>query len=137
MSRLLDLTCSFVLFSCPRVQIGGLAMDPITDLFLTMQVASVVHARLEATAPWGLTREATLHSRTVKDRTPAAISPQQLAHFGMVTRGHCWLTVEGIPDAIPLAGGDCFLLAPETSYTLRDHPRTRPHSFCEVVPKDG
>ncbi|PYX36936.1 MAG: AraC family transcriptional regulator, partial [Acidobacteria bacterium] len=33
-------------------------MDPITDLFNTMHVASVVHARLEATAPWGLMREA-------------------------------------------------------------------------------
>ena len=33
-------------------------MDPITDLFLTTQVASVVHARLEATAPWDLKREA-------------------------------------------------------------------------------
>ena len=33
-------------------------MDPITDLFLTTQVASVVHARLEATAPWGLKRDA-------------------------------------------------------------------------------
>jgi hypothetical protein len=31
-------------------------MDPITDLFLTTQGASVVHARLEATAPWGLKR---------------------------------------------------------------------------------
>ena len=26
-------------------------MDPITDLFHTMHVTSVVHARLEATAP--------------------------------------------------------------------------------------
>ena len=33
-------------------------MDPISDLFRTMHVASVVHARLEATAPWGLMREA-------------------------------------------------------------------------------
>ena len=33
-------------------------MDPITDLFHTMHIASVVHARLEATAPWGLTHEA-------------------------------------------------------------------------------
>jgi hypothetical protein len=33
-------------------------LDPITDLFSTMHVASVVQARLEATAPWGLIREA-------------------------------------------------------------------------------
>jgi len=44
---------------------------------------------------------------------------------------------ESIPKAVPLAGGDCFLLAPGTSYTLRDHPRTRPRSFCEVAPRAG
>ena len=33
-------------------------MDPFTDIFKTMRVASVVHARMEATAPWGLMREA-------------------------------------------------------------------------------
>jgi len=40
-------------FPCPAVQTGRTMMDPITDLFLTTQVASVVHARLEATAPVG------------------------------------------------------------------------------------
>ncbi len=111
-------------------------MDPITDLFLTTQVASVVHARLEASAPWGLKREANAAEGTIQDSAQPAISPLQLAHFGMVTRGHCWLSVDGIPEAMPLAGGDCFLLAPGSSYTLRDNPRTRARSFCEVAPRD-
>jgi AraC-like DNA-binding protein len=112
-------------------------MDPITDLFLTTQVASVVHARLEATAPWGLKRETHVAEGTAKHSAQPAISPLQLAHFGMVTRGHCWLSIDGIPDAMPLDGGDCFLLAPGSSYTLRDNPRTRARSFCEVAPRDG
>src|ERR1700676_1579112 len=111
-------------------------MDPITDLFLTTQVASVVHARLEATAPWGLKREAHADEGVAKNSAKLAISPLQLAHFGMVSRGSCWLSVDGIPDAMPLAGGDCFLLAPGSSYTLRDNPRTRARSFCEVAPRD-
>ncbi len=111
-------------------------MDPITDLFLTTQVASVVHARLEATAPWGLKREANAVDGAEKDMPHPAISPSQLAHFAMVTRGHCWLSVEGIADPMPLAGGDCFLLPPGSSYTLRDNPRTRPRSFCEVAPRN-
>jgi Cupin len=111
-------------------------MDPITDLFLTTQVASVVHARLEATAPWGLKTEANAAGGIAKDPARPAISPSQLAHFGMVSRGQCWLSVEGIPDAMPLAGGDCFLLAPGSSYTLRDDPRTQPRSFCEVAPRE-
>src|SRR5260221_8328970 len=55
----------------------------------------------------------------------------------MLSRGNCWLSVEGIPDPIPLAGGDCFLLAPGSAYTLRDSPHTRARSFCEVAPKNG
>jgi AraC-like DNA-binding protein len=64
------------------------------------------------------------------------ISPLQLAHFGMVSRGNCWLAVGGMRDPIPLTGGDCFLLAPGISYSLRDNPRSRTKSFCEVAPKE-
>ncbi len=54
----------------------------------------------------------------------------------MLSRGNCWLSVEGIPDPIPLAGGDCFLLARDTSIVMRDSPRTRPKStFREIAAK--
>ena len=54
----------------------------------------------------------------------------------MLSRGNCWLSVEGIPDPIPLTGGDCFLLAKGTSIVLRDSPRTRPRStFREIGAK--
>jgi AraC-like DNA-binding protein len=108
-------------------------LDPITDIFKTMHVAAVVHSRLEATAPWGLMRGAEIEEKV----TPSGkkVSPSELAHFGMVSRGNCWLSVDGIPDPIPLTGGDCFLLAPRSSFILRDHPRTRPKTFCEVAPK--
>jgi hypothetical protein len=108
-------------------------LDPLTDLFNTMHVASVVHARLEATAPWGLMREA----EEAKEAVPALKnSPSLLAHFGIVSRGNCWLSVKGMPDPIPLTGGDCVLLAPASSYALRDNPRTRARSFCEVAPRN-
>ena len=110
-------------------------MDPITDVFKTMHVASVVHARLEATAPWGLMREAEVGKEAAPHSAASENSPSQFAHFGMVSRGNCWLSVEGIPDPLPLTGGDCFLLAPGSAYALRDNPRTRAHSFCEVAPK--
>ena len=114
-------------------------MDPITDLFQTMQIVGVVQGRLEATAPWGLKREADVSDEALRDMHSAesATSPFLFAHFGMLSRGNCWLSVEGIPDPIPLAGGDCFLLAPGSAYTLRDNPRTRARSFCEVAPRNG
>ncbi len=52
----------------------------------------------------------------------------------MLSRGNCWLSVEGIPEPIPLTGGDCFLLARGTSIILRDSLRTRPRwSFREIA----
>ena len=110
-------------------------MDPITDIFRTLQIAAVVHSRLEATAPWGLTRAAREPEKT--DSAGHRIAPSELAHFGMVSRGNCWLSVEGIADPMPLTGGDCFLLAPGSAYTLSDDPGTRARSFCEVARQDG
>jgi AraC-like DNA-binding protein len=105
-------------------------LDPITDVFETLQVANVVHGRLDATAPWGLRRDGSAGDGS-------ASSPFQFAHFGMISRGSCWLSVEGIPEAMPLAGGDCFLLAPGSSYALRDSPSTPARNLCEIKPLDG
>src|SRR5258708_27318892 len=110
-------------------------MDPISDVFKTMHVASVVHSRLEATAPWGLMRAAGDGNDSAAHSATAENSPSQLAHFGMVSRGNCWLSVGAMPDPLPLTGGDCFLLAPGSTYARRDDPRTRARSFCEAAPK--
>ncbi|HTX40183.1 MAG TPA: AraC family transcriptional regulator [Acidobacteriaceae bacterium] len=107
-------------------------MDPITDIFRTMHVTAFGHHRLEATAPWGLTGG----GRTEEKVAPSGKNtpPADLAHFAMLARGNCWLSVEGIPEPIPLTGGDCILLARETSIVLRDSLRTRPRSsFREVA----
>jgi AraC-like DNA-binding protein len=110
-------------------------VDPISDVFKTMHVASVVHSRLEATAPWGLMHAAEAGNGAALHSPAADNSPSQLAHFGMVSRGNCWLSVGGISDPLPLTGGDCFLLAPGSTYALRDDPRTPTHSYCEAAPK--
>jgi AraC-like DNA-binding protein len=96
-----------------------------------MHVTAFGLHRLEATAPWGLVQE----KQTEEKVTPSdkKISPTDLAHFAMISRGNCWLSVEGIPEPIPLTGGDCFLLARGTSIVLRDSARTRPRwSFREI-----
>jgi len=61
-------------------------LDPITDLFQTMQIVGVVHARLEATAPWGLKRAADVaqENATGKHSAESASLLFQFAHFGMV-----------------------------------------------------
>ena len=87
--------------------------------------------KLEATAPWGVIQEKQTEKKVT--RSGKQMAPTDLAHFAMLSRGNCWLSVEGIPDPIPLTGGDCFLLARGTSIILRDSPRTRPKwSFHEI-----
>lgn len=105
-------------------------MDPIIDIFKTMHVTAFGLHRLEATAPWGVTQE----TQTKEKITPHGngTSPTDLAHFAMLSRGNCWLSVEGIAEPIPLTGGDCFLLAKGTAIVLRDSPQTRPRSLSEI-----
>src|SRR3984893_7400832 len=106
-------------------------LDPITDIFRTMHVAAFGLHRLEATAPWGVKQE----NKAEESVTPSRkkMPPTDLAHFAMLSRGNCWLSVEGIAEPMPLTGGDCFLLAKGTSIVLRDSPRTRPKwSFREI-----
>ena len=107
-------------------------LDPITDIFRTMHVTAFGQHRLEATAPWGLIggKESEENVRP-SDRK---VAPTDLAHFAMLSRGNCWLSVEGLPEPVPLTGGDCFLLARDTSIVMRDSPRTRPRSsFREIA----
>jgi AraC-like DNA-binding protein len=109
-------------------------LDPITDIFRTLHVTAFGQHRLEATAPWGLIQEGQTDEKVIL--SDKKISPTDLAHFAMLSRGNCWLSVEGIPEPIPLTGGDCILLARGTSIVLRDSPRTRPRSsFREIAAK--
>jgi AraC-like DNA-binding protein len=96
-----------------------------------MHVSAFGLHRLEATAPWGVKQENQAEEKIAPSSKKT--SATDLAHFAMLSRGNCWLSVEGIAEPIPLTGGDCFLLAPGTSIVLRDSPRTRPRwSFREI-----
>jgi AraC-like DNA-binding protein len=107
-------------------------LDPITDIFRTMHVTAFGLHRLEATAPWGLKQDNQAEDK-VTSSGKKVVPPLDLAHFAMLSRGNCWLSVEGIAEPIPLTGGDGFLLAKGTSIVLRDSPRTRPRwSFREI-----
>lgn len=95
-------------------------MDPIADIVRTLRVIAFGQHRLEATAPWGL-----IGGKDTEEQVSSSgrkIPPPDLAHFAMLSRGSCWLSVEGISDPIPLTGGDCFLLARDTAIAMRGSP---------------
>lgn len=81
-------------------------MDPVEDVFIALQVESVMYGRLDASAPWGIG------------------FPPGHASFGMLLRGHCWLTIDELEGPVSLAGGDCFLLPRGVSYSLRDDEKS-------------
>src|ERR1039457_4432264 len=133
-SLAVDENCSGVLIFCPFVQKREAKLDPITDIFRTMHVTAFGLHRLEATAPWGVIQEKQNEEKVT--HSDKKMLPTDLAHFAMLSRGNCWLSVQGIPEPIPLTGGDCFLLAKGTSIVLRDSPRTRPKwTFSEIGAK--
>ena len=90
-------------------------MDPLSEIFVGMRVQGAVYARLNLTAPFGVSIEAYSH-----------------AHLGVVARGNCWLSLEGASEPIPLTGGDCWLLARGDAHTLRDSPKTPAQPYAEV-----
>lgn len=82
-------------------------MDPLDEMFSAMRVENAMYARLEGTAPWGL-------STRRGDDT---------ARFGLVLVGSAWLTLDdgAIGESpIALAPGDSFVIPHGLAYTLRD-----------------
>lgn len=90
-------------------------MDVLTDVLEALHLKSLIYGRLELTAPWGLRMDG--------------------GHCGffVVTRGTCWLEVDGVEEPLQLAGGDFVLLPKAQEHTLKDAPRTRALPVAEVL----
>lgn len=96
-------------------------MDLFDEIFSAMRVESALYGRLAASAPWGVDFMA-----------------EPRARFGMVVRGSCWLKADELDRPMALTAGDCYIVAPDIRFSLRDHPRS-PTSPCGEVfhDKDG
>src|SRR5262245_60879641 len=89
-------------------------MDVLTDVLESVHVRSLIFGRLEFTAPWGLRMDG------------------GHASFYVITRGACWLEVEGQDRALSLAGGDFVLLPNAPPHVIRDSRTTPPLPKAEV-----
>ena len=69
-------------------------MDPLSDVLSLLKPRNYLSAGLEAGGDWSI-----------------QFPDQQAAiKCGAVVSGQCWLSVEGVTDAVRLETGDCFLL---------------------------
>jgi hypothetical protein len=69
-------------------------MDPLSDVLSLLKPRSYMSAGLDAGGKWSI-------------QFP---DQQEGIKCGAVVSGQCWLSVEGVPDAVHLKTGDCFLL---------------------------
>jgi len=91
-------------------------MDVLSDVLDTVRVENGLLFQTEMTAPWGI----------------RAGSREQLA-FHVVSRGRCWLSVEGLEAPIAVETGDVVVLAPWRDHTLRDAPDTPARDIEDLV----
>ncbi|MBF8188320.1 AraC family transcriptional regulator [Nonomuraea sp. K274] len=83
--------------------------DPLEDVLTLVGTTSHLSVGLVAGGRWAVSFE-----------------PPLGVKFNAVRRGHCVLTVDGVPEPIELAEGDCFLLTQPRAFTLASEVGVRP-----------
>jgi len=92
-------------------------MDPLSEVFSSLRIDKATYTRLEATAPWGFRSH---------DGESAGVS------FVLVLRGTGFLKMKNQSAAIPLAGGDVFIMLADEPYSLADNPESKIIDCSEV-----
>ncbi|SES72280.1 AraC family transcriptional regulator [Nonomuraea wenchangensis] len=83
--------------------------DPLEEVLTLVGTTSRLSVGLAAGGEWAL-----------------AFDPPEGVKFNAIRRGRCLLTVEGVPEPIELAEGDCFLLVQPRAFTLAGGADVRP-----------
>src|ERR1043165_8264443 len=91
-------------------------MDVLTDVMQMVRLRSHIYGRVELTAPWGMRCE-----------------PSENSGFFVVSRGGCWLELDGLDGPIPLAGGDFVFFPKGGGHILRDAPTTSVVPVKEIL----
>ena len=97
--------------------------DVVSDLLDAVRVRTTVYCRSEMGAPWGFGVEA--HGNP---------------SFHVVTRGRCWLEVDGEGQPIALSSGDLVLLPRGPRHWIRDEPSSPARwleDILDATPMDG
>ncbi len=97
-------------------------MDPLHDLFAAMRVENAMYARLEASAPWGLS------SRQGEGTRFALV----LSGEGFVSLGE-----ELTPVPVRMSAGDCFVIPHGHAYAIFDDPLSKAINCVDLVSQNA
>lgn len=92
--------------------------DVLADILQSLRLRSSLYCRACMSAPWGF-----------------RVSDREGASFHIVTRGTCWLTVEGRDKPLLLTEGDLVILPHGHAHTMSDHPQSPVMQLELLVPK--
>ncbi|MFC0065097.1 AraC family transcriptional regulator [Umezawaea endophytica] len=84
-------------------------MDPLENVLSLLETRGYLSSGLVAGGSWAV-----------------AFDPPEGVKFNTVRRGRCRLAVDGLPDEVDLAEGDCFLLTRPTAFRLAGGEPTTP-----------
>lgn len=103
-----------------------LHVDSLAHVLQNVRLRAVLPRQHEMTAPWGVrfggtpAADVRAHLRSMGFATPPGRPPATRGSLIAVTRGDCWLEVDGDGEQLPLSAGDLVLLSRDVAYTLRD-----------------
>jgi len=95
-------------------------MDVLSDVLTTVRLHGAIHFCPELSAPWGI----------------AFPAQGDRAVFYVLSRGSCYLEIEGLGSMVTLVGGDLAMLTRGAAHTLRDRPET-PAVPLEALRRQG
>jgi AraC-like DNA-binding protein len=91
-------------------------VDPLSDVLSLLKLQSYISGGFE-----------------VGDGTAIQFPKHEGIKCYAVLSGHCWLSVEGVPDAVLLAAGDCFLLPRGLPFRLATDLSITPVNYREFL----
>ena len=92
--------------------------DVLGDVLQSIHLHSTLYCHAKMGAPWGF-----------------RVSGREVASFHIVTRGMCWLTVEGMEEPVLLTEGDLVILPHGHAHTMTDHPKSPVMMLEDLKPK--
>jgi AraC-like DNA-binding protein len=97
-------------------------MDPLSDVLSLLKLHSYVSGGFDAAGDWAV-----------------QFGPFDGIKFHAVLRGRCSLSVDGEPEPLEVAEGECFLLARGNPFRIASDLAAEPVAFGTLVPqvKDG